>query len=182
MKQELTGNRPRMSLLPRAALVYETRGLEYGDDKYSKGNYYAPAPEGIQPVDRLLAYLDATQRHITRVTNAIIRAIGTGGDVVAACRTRDEDGGGKFPASNLPDLAHALSSLAIGVACAVEDGLLEPDPGQPWRDASSESGLPQKDDPDAERKRVLAIRHAQDMNTDPKADLVAPSTDSNTKR
>lgn len=176
MKQGLTGSRPKLSIVPRAAMIYITRPLEYGADKYARGNYHGPAPVGVTPVDRLLGYLDAAQRHITRVTESINRAMGTGGDMAAACSTVDDDGGGKFPASDLPDLSHAMASLAIGVSCAIEDGLMPADPGQPWKTALAqlkalaggeyrgplhgksteeiraaqdigELGLPQKDDP-----------------------------------
>lgn len=158
MKQGLTSSRPRMSILPRAGLIYGVRPLEYGADKYVRGNYHGKPPQGVSPVERLLGYLDATQRHITRVTDAINRAMGTGGDLVAACATVDADGGGKFPASNLPDLSHAIASLLLGVTCAVDDGLLPEDPGQPWKAAlAAELGLPQKDDPAAERSRVAAL-------------------------
>lgn len=159
MKQGLTSSRPKMSIVPRSGLIYSVRPLEYGAAKYARANYHGPAPTGVSSVERLLGYLDATQRHITRVTDAINRALGTGGDLVAACRTVDSDGGGKFPASNLPDLAHALASLLIGVTCAVDDGLLPEDPGQPWKELlEPEIGLPQKDDPAAERARVQALR------------------------
>lgn len=158
MKQALTsGARPKLSILPRVALVYTTRALEYGAAKYARGNYYGPAPKGVSPAERLLGYIDAAQRHLARVADNMNRALGTGGDLAAAASTVDSDGGGKFPASALPDLAHALASLAIGVLCGVNDGLLPEDPGQPWVALAGEAGLPQKDDPAAERARVAAL-------------------------
>lgn len=158
MKQGLTGNRPKMSILPRAGLIYGVRPLEYGGDKYARGNYHGPAPVGVSSEDRLLGYIDAGMRHLTRVSDAINRAKGTGGDMIAACSTVDDDGGGKFPASNLPDLAHALASIMLGITCAVDDGLLPVDPGQPWKaELAAEKGLPQKDDPAAERARIAAL-------------------------
>lgn len=158
MKQALTsGARPKLSILPKVALVYTTRALEYGAAKYARGNYYGPAPAGVTPAERLLGYIDAAQRHLSRVSDNLNRAMGTGGDLAAAAATVDADGGGKFPASSLPDLAHALASLAIGVLCGVNDGLLPEDPGQPWAAAIAEVGLTQKDDPAAERARVAAL-------------------------
>lgn len=165
MKQGLTGSRPKMSILPRVALVHTIRAIEYGADKYARGNYHGPPPPTVSPEDRLLGYIDATMRHLTRVADAINRAKGTGGDTVAACCTRDEDGGGKFPASSLPDLSHALASMAIGVSCAVDDGLLPEDPGQPWKKALVETSIPQKDDPAAERARVAAL-NARPVSTE----------------
>lgn len=158
MKQGLTGSRPKMSILPRAALVYGVRPLEYGDDKYSRGNYHGAPPAGVSAEDRLLGYVDAAMRHLTRVSDAINRVKGTGGDIKAACATVDDDGGGKFPASNLPDMAHALASIMIGITCAVDDGLLPADPGQPWKqELVPQLGLPQKDDPAAEKARVAML-------------------------
>lgn len=164
MKQGLTGSRPKMSILPRVALVHTVRAIEYGADKYARGNYHGPPPPTVSPEDRLLGYIDATMRHLTRVADMINRAKGTGGDIRAACRTRDEDGGGKFPASSLPDLSHALASMAIGVSCAVDDGLLPEDPGQPWKaELAPESAIPQKSDPEAERARVRALNKREEL-------------------
>lgn len=146
-KKPFQAGRPKLSILPRAPQVYTTRALEYGGDKYSRGNYYGGCPDGVTPVERVLAYIDATQRHLLRVTEAINRALGTGGDVVAAIRTVDDVPSGKFPASSLFDLAHAMASLSLGITCAVEDGLLPEDPGQPWRveTGKKDEALPQKD-------------------------------------
>ena len=162
MKQALTsGGRPKLSMIPRVALIYITRALEYGADKYARSNFYGAAPAGVSSAERVLGYIDATQRHLARVADNINRALGTGGDLAAAVGTVDADGGGKFPASNIPDLAHALASLAIGVLCAVNDGLLPEDPGQPWRaemaPTTRAGDIPQKDDPAAEKARVAAL-------------------------
>lgn len=155
----ITASRPKLSMIPRIAQVHITRALEYGADKYRRSNFYGPCPPGVTPAERLLGYLDAAQRHITRVTDALNLAIGTGGDVRAAASTIDDFPSGGFPASCLPDLAHALASLAIGVMCAAMDGLLPEDPGQPWKaKMEPQQGLPQKDDPAAERARVDALR------------------------
>jgi hypothetical protein len=164
MKHGLTDRgataRVPMSILPRTAQIYMARAIAFGAAKYARGNYHGPPPASLGAnagAMRLLGYIDAAQRHLARVADAMNRALGTGGDLAAAAATRDEDGGGKFPASMLPDLAHALASLGIGVSCGVDDGLLPEDPGQPWVAAGTEQGLPQKDDPDAERARVEAL-------------------------
>jgi len=158
MKQGLTGNRPKMSILPRVALVHGVRAIEYGADKYARGNYHGPPPPTVSPEDRLLGYIDATMRHLTKVADAINRAKGTGGDARAACSVVDADGGGKFPASSLPDLSHAIASMLIGVSCAADDGLLPEDPGQPWKaELGAEHAIPQKSDPASERARVAAL-------------------------
>lgn len=201
MKAGLTsGARPKLSILPKHGLVHECRAIEYGADKYARGNYHAPPPAALgggqhAAALRLLGYLDAAQRHITRVTDAINRALGTGGDLAAACATVDDITSAGFPASRLPDLAHALASLGIGVSCAVDDGLLPADPGQPWaaelaamksnpstmhgktieeiRAAQSTPELAQKDDPAAERARV-AVLQAQTENR--RKDLIRART------
>ena len=158
MKHGLGGARPAMSIVPRTAIIYGGRGTEYGADKYARGNYHAPPPAKLGPnagVMRLLGYIDATMRHLTHVSDRINRALGTGGDLAAACACVDDEASGGFPASMLPHLAHALASMNIGISCAVDDGLLPADPGQPWK-KSGETGLPQKDDPAAERARIAA--------------------------
>jgi hypothetical protein len=166
MKHGLTSDRPKMSLLGDDAATHQVRATEYGADKYARGNYYGPAPAGVSPVDRFLGYIDATMRHCLAITKAVNIARGTGGDEVAACRVIDDKASGNFPPSLLPHVAHMMASTAIGIETAVRDGLLPADPGQPWkqhpmyaevlarRGPAAGSGLPQKDDPDAERRRV----------------------------
>lgn len=174
MKAGLTSNRPRLSMVPRTAMIYTCRGMEYGGDKYVRGNYHGEPPPGVTEVERLLGYIDAAMRHCTRVTDAINRALGTGGDLAAACATQDTEASGNFPASMLPDLAHALASLSIGVTCAADAGLLPLDPGAPWRAHLPERGLPQKDDPATERARVLDLQLRKACGIAP--DATIPST------
>ncbi len=139
-KAGLTGARPRLTIVPRAAVNHGARALEYGVAKgYGRGNYHGPAPETMHadPVTRkamrLLGYLDAMIRHATAVTDEINRALGTGGDLAAACSCVDDDaGGGKFPASDLPHLSHMVASAMLAVTVAVDDGLIPLDPGRPW--------------------------------------------------
>jgi hypothetical protein len=159
MKAGLTSSRPKLSILPRTGLIYGCRAIEYGADKYARGNYHGAPPAGVSEAQRLLGYVDAALRHLSKTSDALNRALGTGGDLALAAATRDMDASGGFPASELPDLAHALASLLIGVSCAVDGGLLPEDPGQPWKAATApEAGLPQKDNPAAERARVAALR------------------------
>lgn len=161
------GAKPDLSLLPRVAMDYESRALEYGDDKYLRGNYFCPPPAGVNKAKHLLGYIAAAMRHLTSTTDAINRAIGTGGDVAAACASPDDEPGVGFPPSMLPHLALAMSSLAIGITRAVDDGLLPTDPGQPWkqhpgypevieRRGGIVDAVPQKANPDGEKLRALA--------------------------
>jgi hypothetical protein len=184
-----TGGRPKLSALPRIGLIHGCRGIEFGIDKYVRGNYHGPAPEALHPdpqvraVLRLLGYIDATQRHLTKVADALNRALGTGGDLVAAASTVDDVASAGFRASRLPDLSHAISSLLIGVTCAADDGLLPEDPGRPW-DAfvtgpstmagksteeirAAQADIPQKDNPAAEKARVEALRARGIVNAGP---------------
>lgn len=165
MKHGLGGARPQMSILPRIGMIYGGRAIEYGADKYARGNYHGPPPAKLgdnAEAKRLLGYVDAAMRHLSHVSDAINRALGTGGDVAAACAVVDDEASGNFPPSMLPHLSHALASLLIGVSCAADGKLVPVDPGQPWKAllASAEPGLPQKDDPALERERVavLALR------------------------
>ncbi len=164
-------DRPRLSILPYNGQVYAAGATTYGGDKYSRGNYFGPPPAAVAPVDRFLEYLDAAQRHIGKIAQAINIAKGTGGDQRAACALPDDEASGGFPASNLPHIAHAIAGLMIAVECGISDGLLPADPGQPWkrdpmyadvlaRRGAAPVALAQKDDPDAERKRVVDAKLA----------------------
>ena len=128
MKSGLTNGKPRLSLLPRRALVWLTRALEYGisPGKYKRGNYHGVPPEGVDNLDRIAGYLDAAMRHLTEVTQAYNVACGTGGDRAAALATID-------PESGLPHLACVLASVGLGIECGADAGVLEVDPGQTWR-------------------------------------------------
>jgi hypothetical protein len=168
MKAGLTGRhgaRPQLSILPRAGLDYGARAIEYGAAKYARGNYHGPAPAALgadAAALRVLGYVDAAMRHLTAVADAANRALGTGGDIAAALACPDAAASGGFPASGLPHLAHALASVLLGITVATDDGLLPADPGQPWVAALvPEAGLPQKDDPAAERARVAALLRAR---------------------
>lgn len=161
MKHGLGGSRPALSILPRTGMIYGGRGIEYGADKYARGNYHGPPPAKLGPnaeALRLLGYIDAAMRHLTHVSDAVNRALGTGGDIAAACGAIDDEASGGFPASELPHLAHALASLLIGVSCAADGKLIPADPGQPWK-KTGEAGLPQKDDAATERARVNHLQN-----------------------
>jgi hypothetical protein len=159
-------DRPRLSIGQYNANVHSARVTEYGADKYARGNYHGAPPEGVTPEQRGSEYIDAALRHLGKVAQAYNEALGTGGDVRAALALVDDEPSGGFPASMLPHLAHAIAGLKILVECLVHDGILPADPGQPWkrdpmyqavlerRGRSTTQGLPQKDDPDVERRRV----------------------------
>lgn len=162
MKHGLGGARPQLSIVPRVGAIYGGRAIEYGADKYARGNYHGPPPAKLgdnAEAKRLLGYIDAAMRHLMHVSDRINRALGTGGDVAAACAAVDDEASGNFPASMLPHLSHALASLLIGVSCAADGKLIPEDPGQPWKAAlaSAEPGLPQKDNPELERRRVADL-------------------------
>lgn len=176
MKHGLTTARPKLSIIGQHAQVYTCRGMEYGADKYARGNYHGDPPAGVTNVDRFLGYVDAALRHLSKISQAINVARGTGGDEAAACAAVDGESSAGFPPSMLPHLAHAMASLMIAAEVGVADGLVPPDPGQPWtshpmyaevlrrRGAGAES-LAQKDDPDSERARIarLTLQHDQEL-------------------
>lgn len=156
MKHGLTSSRPKLSIIGRHSMNHQTRGTEYGGDKYARGNYHGPAPAGVSPEARIMGYVDAAMRHLSAVSQAYNVALGTGGDARAAIALPDLEASGGFPASGLPHLSHVLAGIGIAIECAVADGLLPADPGQPWK-AGAEDSLPQKDDPAAERTRVARL-------------------------
>ena len=169
MKAGLTSSRPKMSIIGRHAAVYDVRGKEYGADKYARGNYHGPPPDGVTPEARVIGYLDALIRHATAITQAYNEALGTGGDTRAAIAVADLEASGGFPASGLPHLAHLAAGIDIAIECAVQDGLVPADPGQPWKISSAgtagrEDSLAQKDDPAAERARVARLREIFDRD------------------
>lgn len=131
--ERATCARPQLSLIDYDAQVSEVRAKAYGADKYRRANYHGDLPAGVDPVDQFLGYVDAAMRHLGKVAKAVAHAKGTGGDVRAACAAVDDEAAGDFPASMLPHVAHAQASLAILVTCAVGNGLLPADPGEPWK-------------------------------------------------
>jgi hypothetical protein len=52
--------------------------------------------------------------------------------MMVAAYAKDTDAGIKFPASGLPHVAHAVASLNMAIAQAVNGELLPADPGKPW--------------------------------------------------
>lgn len=140
MKAGLTSDRPKLSLMPTQAELYAVRALEYGAEKYKRGNYHGKPPAGVVPQARTLGYIDAAIRHLRKVSRAYNRSVGTGGDGIAAISVTDDVSSGNFPASRLPDLAHAAASIALAIECAVDDALLPEDPGQPWKRPGAPSG------------------------------------------
>lgn len=179
--RNLRESRPELSILQYNGMVYSSRATEYGADKYARGNYFGAPPANVDPVNRFAEYLSAAMRHLGKIAQAINIAKGTGGDARAACADLDTEASGGFPPSMLPHIAHAIAGLMIAVECGINDGLLPADPGQPWKrhpmyaevlerraagskgnkleglrddQIRAQQGLPQKDDPDAERRRV----------------------------
>lgn len=185
--------RPQMSLINYHGTVHEVRGAAYGADKYFRGNYHGAPPDSVDPVDRFAGYIDAAGRHLLKIAQAINVAKGTGGDVRAACAIVDDEASGGFPPSLLPHISHAIAGLKIAVECGVHDGLLPADPGQPWMqhpmyqdvlarraagqppsshagksdvEIRAEQGLPHKDDPDSERRRIEKLRSESERRVD----------------
>lgn len=201
MLRNMRESRPDLSITPYHGEVHGARATEYGADKYARGNYFGPPPAGIDPVDRFLGYVAAARRHLGKVQQAINVAKGTGGDARAACALVDDEASGGFPPSMLPHISHAIAGLMILVECGVTDGLLPADPGQPWKahpmyddvlkrraanqppsthhgkkdvEIRAEQGLPHKDDPDSEKRRIESLRRAaeeQDRKVGPVFDL-----------
>jgi hypothetical protein len=134
LKHGLTSSRPRLSIIGRHAMTHLCRAMEYGADKYKRGNYHGNPPAGVGAEARVLGYVDAALRHLTEVSQLYNVAHGTDGDTRAAVAVTDDVASRGFPASGLPHLSHALASLMVAIECAVQDGLLPADPGQPWRE------------------------------------------------
>jgi hypothetical protein len=129
MKAGLTNGKPQLSQFPLAAMVYATRAFEYGSSKYERGNYLRPTVDTLADFDRLLAYLDAGLRHLTKVTLEMNRTRG--------CTDQDESdlrAGANCvdPESGLHHLCGAITSIAMGIQQAVDAGLIPADPGRPW--------------------------------------------------
>lgn len=138
MKAGLTSSRPKLSIVPAAGELYQCRAMEYGADKYKRGNYHNAPPEGVAPAARVMGYVDAALRHLRAVADAYNREspVAQGPASLtfgAALAARDTVASGGFPASGLPHLAHAMASVALAIQCGVDDSLLPDDPGQPWK-------------------------------------------------
>lgn len=131
MKEGLTGGKPMLSELPYAALVYASRGFEYGHSpgKYERGNYLRPTVDILADFHRMQFYLDAVLRHTTKLTTEMNRALGCGdkteAELKAAAMTIDVESG-------LSHLTGMLANGMMAVQQAVDAGLIPVDPGQPW--------------------------------------------------
>lgn len=170
MQRNMRESRPALSINQYNGTVHGVRATEYGADKYARGNYHGAPPEGVEPARRVAEYIDAAMRHLGKVAQAYNEALGTGKDPREALAVVDDEASGGFPPSMLPHLSHAIAGLKILVECAVHDGILPADPGQPWKQHAMYQGvlerrgqggkpaLAQKDDPDAERRRVEQMR------------------------
>lgn len=138
MKAGLTSSRPKLSIVPAAGELYQCRAMEYGADKYARGNYHNGPPAGVTPAARVMGYVDAALRHLRAVADAYNREspVAQGPASLtfgAALAAQDTVASGGFPASGLPHLAHAMASVALAIQCGVDDSLLPDDPGQPWK-------------------------------------------------
>lgn len=124
-------NKPQLSQVPYDALVYASKGFEYGCApwKYKRGNYLIPTPDLLAAFDRLALYLDAGLRHLTKVTTAMNRARGctdmADADLKAGAYAED-------PESGLPHLVGGVCSIMMAIQQAVDAGLLPAELGQPW--------------------------------------------------
>jgi hypothetical protein len=92
--------------------------------------------------ERYRAYIRATVSHLIKTLDDM--EMHQSGDpdlqdsvgMMVAAYAKDTDAGIKFPASGLPHVAHAVASLNMAIAQAVNGELLPADPGKPWEGAS----------------------------------------------
>lgn len=135
MKAGLINGKPQLSQFPLAAMIYATRAFEYGNSKYERGNYLRPTVDTLADFDRLLAYIDAGLRHLTKVTLEMNRVRGctemSKVDLMAGAICTDLESG-------LPHLCGAITSIAMGIQQAVDAGLIPADPGRPWEKQKKE--------------------------------------------
>lgn len=124
------GTKPPLSHTPLALEIYVARAHQFGGDKYGQvGNYLTPPPEGVEDVERLLEYISACRRHLSRWSLSIIRYLGDGkgcaDSLREACYAVDKDSG-------LPHACGAAASLGMALQQAVDAGLMPEDPGVTW--------------------------------------------------
>ncbi len=113
------GVKPPMHLIPRAALVWAARVLQYGNAKYDRGNFLLPV-DGESPVEKSQEYCGAALRHLTAHTDHVEHEL-----------VRDGALGNPYPLdyeSRLPHLAHALVSIMMAVQALVDGAVAGEDP------------------------------------------------------
>jgi hypothetical protein len=174
LKEGLNSSRKADTTHVRKSLkIYVARPCEWGSVKYERANFARPAsshpPGSAEAVkadfNRLRAYLRAASDHIADALDSMERHQAGDPDLrdvdgmkrAAYAVDTDAKPGCPFGASGLPHIAPAAASLMMAIEQATLYGLLPADPGQPWAADSREEGLPQKDDPAAERARIARL-------------------------
>jgi len=147
MKEALgSGRKPDLTNIRTPLMVYGSRACEYGSVKYERANFLRATGDGPHseptPDDlhRLRTYLRAVMSHTMATLDAIERhqandpklADVAGMKRAAFAEDTDPDTSGKVGPSCLPHLCGAVASLNMGIAQAVDCGLLPADPGQQW--------------------------------------------------
>jgi hypothetical protein len=134
-------SKPDITHIRTPMLVYGSRACEYGNDKYERANYLRPVDGMRANFERYRAYIRATVSHLIKTLDDM--EMHQSGDpdlqdsvgMMVAAYAKDTDAGIKFPASGLPHVAHAVASLNMAIAQAVNGELLPADPGKPWEGA-----------------------------------------------
>jgi hypothetical protein len=143
LKEALSGSRKAdITHMRTPFLVYGSRACEYGDDKYTRGNYAREMATTAEDYVRLRAYLRAAASHILTTLDSMEYHQADDPDLTdvegmkAAAYAEDTDykEGQAIGASGLPHLCGAVASLNMAITQATRCGLLPDDPGTPWRD------------------------------------------------
>lgn len=123
------GKKAPLAHVPQALMYYSSRAHQFGADKYRLGNYLQLPPSGVTDVDRLLEYISAAQRHLSKWADSIVRfqgdGVGKAKNILEACFAPDDE-------SALPHAAHVAATLGMAIQQAVDAGLMPIDPGVTW--------------------------------------------------
>lgn len=123
--------------------MYNARACEYGSAKYERANYLRQTPSFAEDFARMRAYLRAAVGHVFETLDQMEQHLANdpnlvdieGAKLAAYAADTDAKPGCPVGASGLPHLAHAVASINMALAQAVQCGLLPADPGRPWESA-----------------------------------------------
>ncbi|MCP4449798.1 MAG: hypothetical protein GY811_31370, partial [Myxococcales bacterium] len=127
------GTKPNLSHVRSGIKTYCARACEYGSDKYERGNFLRPSAENPtlrDDFERLREYLEAVDRHLSKVFDSMERQLAMDPSLQdeegmrrAAYAADTDPGNDKVGPSNLPHLAHLSAGLMMAIEQSINSGL-----------------------------------------------------------
>lgn len=131
-----SGDKPDITHVRKCTMTYIARACEYGSHKYERSNFLRTMKTDKEDFERYRSYLRAAVSHLLENLDEMEKHQSTDPSLQSIANMRksvlakdDSDG---EESSFLPHIAHAIASLNMALAQAIDCGLLPKDPGRPW--------------------------------------------------